>query len=770
MRKIITISFILLIINLLSAFSQLNTKSGIGGLMNLNPTTTSRIANTNKQWGTNFGDASICLWKDDKVAAFTITIDDNIETEVEYWKQTLDTYKLTATWFLITEAQTWADFDNMTATNANVKDWTKYTSAVSMGHCLGGHDDRNWYNTPSTPPNPDSLRYVTRLNATRQKIETQLAAQNHRALTYAYPYGEGNVNYARTQYIALRGTYGVLNSVDKVNYLNVNSVSSGNLVVAIPTYIDPLLDKNAKLYNVAYYRGWGSTHFHGLYTDDAKAKAVSLLQYIKAREDSLWIAGFTPVAQYAQSRDTHHLTTNVVSPTQVNFTLTDDMSDDMYFYPLTVKIKVANNWASAIATQNGTILNTKLITAGGNKYLLVNAVPDRGEVAVVGTLDSDPAIFNAIQDVSVDANDTKVVLFEAHTTQNTVLTFTFGTLPSFINYTIDGAFSGKLTISPAKDNIGQYTIVLMANNGVSTTSKSFVLTVNPDVNTLIIKANAADAGAYFPSGTYVDLNNRANVIAGGGYDDGKQLSAVFPFQLPAIPVGKIIKEAQFQVYLEGYNTPASITGTLNLYALAPRASSAVILADGYAGQYLTTNGTPLQETFATKTTPIGIVTTSLSGKTELTNDIKKAYTDGHAGKYYFLRISNTDVSQTKFARTIFTSTDGATTLVDNNRFPTLIITLEKDTQTNVTSPLNRIKPLVYPNPLLSETLTIELAEVINNEIITVELYDTNGILFQKKLVENQQQIKLNMAGLAPQIYILKCSSKSSNSTHQIIKL
>jgi hypothetical protein len=309
----------------------------------------------------------------------------------------------------------------------------------------------------------------------------------------------------------------------------------------------------------------------------------------------------------------------------------------------------------------------------------------------------------------------------------------------------------------------------MANNGVSTTSKSFVLTVNPDVNTLIIKANAADAGAYFPSGTYVDLNNRANVIAGGGYDDGKQLSAVFPFQLPAIPVGKIIKEAQFQVYLEGYNTPASITGTLNLYALAPRASSVVILADGYAGQYFTTNGTPLQETFATKTTPIGIVTTSLSGKTELTNDIKKAYTDGHAGKYYFLRISNTDVGQTKFARTIFTSTDGATTLGDNNRFPTLFIVLEKDTQTSVSSPVQQLKPIVFPNPVVGNLLSIELAQTDNAELTTIELYDTKGLLVQKIISQNQKQIVLNMSKLSTQLYILKCYSKNAISTHQIIK-
>jgi hypothetical protein len=744
-------------------------KSG-SGLINLNPTTIARISSINKQWSSKFGDGSVCLWKDDKVAAFTISIDDNIENEVDYWTQTLQTYKLPATWFLITDGQTWPGFDAVGVTNPNVKDWNKYLTAIKMGNFIGGHDDRNWYNTPTIPANPDSTKYVTRLKSTRQKIDAELDSYNNRSITYALPYGEGNVEYARTQFIAMRGTYGVLNQADKVNYLNVNSVSSPNLVVNPPVYIDPLLDKAAKLYNVAYYRGWGSTHFHSLGTADAKAKAEGLLQYLKARKDSLWIDGFTPVAQYAQSRDTHHLTTTIVSPTQIKFLLTDDMNDDLFYSPLTVKIRVENDWAVALATQNGTNLETKLIDFAGGKYLLVNAVPDKGEVFVTGILDNDPAVFDVIADVEVSANDSKIVSFAAHTTQNKPLTFTAGTLPSFVTFTVLDHYSGKFTISPLKENLGIYTLTVLANNGVSTISKSFKLTISPDVNTFSILASKADAGAYFPIHTFVDPNTRANVIAGGGYEPGKQLSAIFPFQLPVLPIGKVVKEATFQLYLEGFNTQASITGVLNLFALPPRASDAVLIADGYAGAFVGTNGTPIQENFATKTSSIGLITTNASGITELTKEIKKAYTDANAGKYIFLRISNTDVNQTQFARIMFTTADGALTAGDNKRYPTLYLTLENAETSSVISSSENVKPLIFPNPLIGQFLNVELPHYEENENAVFELYDTKGVLMTTFELSNQKSVQLDFSSYSPQIYLLKCSTKRWTTTQQIIKL
>ncbi len=738
--------------------------------INLNPTTTSRLATTNKQWGTNFGDVSVCLWKDDKVAAFSITIDDNIESETDFWKGKQASYGFPFTWFLITEAGSWPGFDtDATADRFNVKDWTKYAELAKLGNFIDCHDDRNWYKTVGSTPNPDSLKYVTRLKATRQKVASETGSFGNKPLTYAYPFGEGNVNWARTQYIAIRGTTGVLNFADKVNYLDVNSASSPGISAAPATYIDPLLNKVSTLFNVNYYRGWGSTHFHGLYTDDAKTKADNLLQYLFARKDSMWVSGFSAIAQYGQSRDTHHLTVNSINTTEIKFTLTDEMSDALFFYPLTVKIKVGNDWANVTAVQNGVSVSARLISYNGNKYALIDAVPDRGQVTVTAEVDSDPAVITVAENTSVEANTSKTINFGATTTKNEAITFTFSQLPAFISSVIDNSNNGHFVVSPNESHIGAYTITLNADNGRSTISKNIGITVTPDMNTIIVKANVADAAVYFPLHTFVDTNNRDNVIAGGGYTSGKQMSAVFPFQIPPMPEGKKLKSASFQAYLESFNTPTSITGHIDLYTLEPRTSSAVLLSDCYAGDFLSTNGTAIQENFSTKDTPVGVVKMNTSGEESLTQILKTAYTNAHAGKYIFVRLSNSDVNQNMYGRTIFTTADGAAKTAIDSRFPSLVLKYE-GTASEIQHLSQSSDFSAFPNPLKSSVLNIKVPQSMQYEIMNIEIWDMKGTLHYTTQLKTQTEIQLNLPELNAQIYLLKCKTKNNIFQSQLIKI
>ena len=56
------------------------------------------------------------------------------------------------------------------------------------------------------------------------------------------------------------------------------------------------------------------------------------------------------------------------------------MRDDIYNYPLTVKVRLANNWVSLSSTQNGIEIKSEIIQYNGNNYALIKAVPDNGEI------------------------------------------------------------------------------------------------------------------------------------------------------------------------------------------------------------------------------------------------------------------------------------------------------------------------------------------------------------------------------------------------------
>ena len=62
--------------------------------MNLDPTSGERFTLTDIVWPANIGDANVCLWSGDKIAAASLTIDDNIENDHEWWLSMQQIYNL----------------------------------------------------------------------------------------------------------------------------------------------------------------------------------------------------------------------------------------------------------------------------------------------------------------------------------------------------------------------------------------------------------------------------------------------------------------------------------------------------------------------------------------------------------------------------------------------------------------------------------------------------------------------------------------------------
>jgi hypothetical protein len=79
------------------------------------------------------------------------------------------------------------------------------------------------------------------------------------------------------------------------------------------------------------------------------------------------------------------LTLTENTPDRVRFTLSDEMDDAIYDYPLTVKVRMYDHWQAAAATQGGAPLEVTTVENGGATFALVKAVPDRGEVVVIPT-------------------------------------------------------------------------------------------------------------------------------------------------------------------------------------------------------------------------------------------------------------------------------------------------------------------------------------------------------------------------------------------------
>ena len=763
-----------LILLLLMSFVQLNGQN----TFNLNPTSSPRFTISDKVWPANIGEADVCLWNDDKLAAFTLTIDDNNEQNIPFWKTMITKYDFHFSWFVITEA----------ATQHNVKDWSLYNDLANLGSQIDAHDDRNWYNNPADgETNPSDTDYLARLQATKAKINTEVTSGNNNNLTYAYPYGEGNETEARKVFIGIRGTNGVLNQANKVNYLDVNSVSSPHIYnneANRDKYILPLLNKTNKLYGTNYYRGWASTHFHGLGAT-GETLADEFLEYLANKSD-LWVAGFTEVTQYSQSYATHNLTVDNVAATQIKFTLTDDMLDTAFNFPLSVKIKINDSWASVSATQNGNSTEAKIISNNGKKYALVKAVPDLGQVTITGVADTDPAVITpTIGNQAMIEEATLQLDFSASTTNSDAITFTVANLPSFGAFKDNSDNTGEIVFTPAVNDAGDYqNITIIADNGRSTTSQSFQLSVSPDSNgqptteykitptgdgiiSHVDNIDAVNPSPYLP-GNSIDGTTVLKVGKSGSGGGSFSTNAIIPFKLPVRPAGKLVTAANLKVniaYMRDW-----ISSDLDLYGLPYNASNSISSNDFYDGNYTDYTGTAtkIQDAYFVRDVPTGPgailvdreANSNTVGSTTLVAYINAQYDAGAvSGDYIFLRIS-VDGTSGSAPGNYYGISDEST-----DEAPQLTLEIENvlNTKTYKSSKLS-----LYPNPIKNGDLTISL-NGLEDYKTHIEIYSLTGSLVHKELVKDlskanfKTQVNLNTG-----LYIVKLINGYKIKTQKLI--
>ena len=766
-----------LILFLLMSFVQVNGQN----TFNLDPTASNRFTTTDKVWPANVGEADVCLWNDDKLAVFTLTIDDNNEQDIPFWKSMITKYGFHFTWFVTTEA----------ASQYNVQDWSLYNDLANMGSQIDAHDDRNWFNAPTGgETNPTDADYFARLQATKTKINTEVTSGNNNNLTYAYPFGEGNETEARKVFIGIRGTTGVLNQVNKVNYLDVNSVSSPHIYnnnTNRDKYILPLLDKTNKLFGTNYYRGWASTHFHGL---DAAGETLAdeFLQYLANKPD-LWIAGFTEATQYSQSFATHNLIVDNVAATEIKFTLTDTMLDAAFNFPLSVKIKIDNSWASVSAIQHGNSVEAKIITNNGEKYALIKAVPDLGQVTVTGVADPDPAIITpTIGNQTMIEEATLQIDFSATTTGSDAISFTASNLPSFGVLTDNGNNSGKIIFSPELSSAGNYqNITIIADNGRSTTSQSFQLSVSPDANgepTTEYKinptgdgiisdvANLAEGGTNpWTNGNDIDGTKVLKLGASASTGAAFTTNAIIPFKLPVRPAGKLVTAANLKVniaYIRHW-----VSSDIDLYGLPYNSSNAISPSNFYDGTYadVTSSVTGIQDAFIVRdvngSEPTGTliltdreVSSNSDGNTNLAAYINAQYDAGAvSGDYVFLRLS-VDATSGSTGAHYYGISDESTA-----EAPVLTLEIENVLSTNTYS-LSELS--MFPNPLKNGKLTISL-NGLELEKAQLEIYSLTGSLVHKEVVkDNSKSNFVTQLHLKAGLYIVKLVDGVKFKTQKLI--
>jgi len=351
---------------LMTAFFTVQAMAGLQ-LSNLNETPTKdRFPITGRVWPTSPGAAVICLWEDDKLCAFTMSVDDNTAPQVPNWLEKAAEVGFPVTWFLIT--------DRIGTVNVSFNgDWPLWADVLAKGHDVQSHSRRHLHVEDADWPGIEE-EYA----GSRRAIEANLPG--HKCDFLAFPGGENSHRNDRTvavqHYAGNRGGVGSgFNRPTRIDYM---AIKNGSFILGGTTPSVNLLS----LFNAAdvrYYRGWAAPLFHQV--NDWPGTEF-YFTFVRTYRADVWAARFSDVGKYGQQRDTHKLQVTENTLAQIVFSLTDDMDDKVFDYPLTIKLRLPDNWNSVVATQNGQPVGARFVRHAGSPYALVRGVPDKGNVTV----------------------------------------------------------------------------------------------------------------------------------------------------------------------------------------------------------------------------------------------------------------------------------------------------------------------------------------------------------------------------------------------------
>ncbi len=336
------------------------------------------------QWPREHGEAVVCLWGEDKLAAVSISIDDNNAPDIPFWQDLATEFDWRFTWFVIVHPYMRDVYSGETGSNTGYfGTGEEFRDLARQGHEIGLHGSCKEMN------HLDREAYRDHLKKSREYL---IATTGAPVLTYAYPCGEvGNESDPKAYYelvqewaIAARGTQGGATPAHRVDYLNTQSMGPVGLVPEASTRkrLGRLANPNRPP-PYSSYRGWAVYLYHGLKGEEKRQQVRAALQHLKTHEDLYWVQPFGTVAKYARQRDAAVLATlQSDHPDEIVLKLTDGLPDEIFDVPLTVKVRT-EGWQQARVTRNGREVPATRISLAGKSYILFNMVPDRGTVKLI---------------------------------------------------------------------------------------------------------------------------------------------------------------------------------------------------------------------------------------------------------------------------------------------------------------------------------------------------------------------------------------------------
>lgn len=294
------------------------------------------------------GRTVVNTWKDGKKAAFLISFDDNLPSQLENVVPLLDQRQITGTFYVVPGGPLWAP------------DEARWIEAAQSPYIvLANHTFTH-----------EGVNSVEELDAELSKCNDVLyGIYANRSRPFLLSFGQpGGVPWNVTpeeQSTAFQRHFLVERPPFRGSPMNYTTPDE--LLAAV----DESITQGAM----------GHVEMHGVggdYLETPVEWLVALLDKLEAEKDQLWVPDQAAFAQYVAERDTADVRVISASANEIRATLTTQQDPAIYNYPLTLTTEVPAAWRSALVTQAGTAVEVPVVNGAIN----YDARPGPGEIRI----------------------------------------------------------------------------------------------------------------------------------------------------------------------------------------------------------------------------------------------------------------------------------------------------------------------------------------------------------------------------------------------------
>ncbi len=344
----------------------------------------------------NYGSMRFTNYADDRQSAFSLTFDDGLLTHSENVRPILNQYGFKGTFYVLPPYL--ADENQDTIWRYGT--WLDFQAIAGDGHEIGSHT-MNHYDLTSLPwgsiYNDSTLLYE--LYQSKIFIEQKIPAEKCISLNYPYTLHNNYVDSAASLFYENGRTLGQVpndSSLTEEDWFGLKAkvVSFNQPRNSVEDDLDELYTFLEWTQNSINNHKWGMIIIHdvvpftqlpelvgqGIYEPISNEWFTSLCDFLWARssDKEVWVETVGNITRYIKERDAAEYQIISSSNQLIEITLTDNLNDEVFDYPLSAYIKVPGDWNYVRLHQGNFIDTLEVIEKDTDWVVLAKITPDKG--------------------------------------------------------------------------------------------------------------------------------------------------------------------------------------------------------------------------------------------------------------------------------------------------------------------------------------------------------------------------------------------------------